>query len=187
MKKIKFYFLFFIVLTAFALQVQASSIIGLNLQQLTKAAQTVVYGTVTDVRTVEENNKLVIYTTLSVHDILKGTFSDQDYVFSQIAPHTSAFQNATTQPSLSKGKSYILFMPPQSDSTVQPIGGAQGVFEVQNDVVKQLNQHKSNLAKNIHLSDSTKEKAVLEFLNTQNADVSYMSFADVIKILSQTL
>lgn len=169
-------------------QTYASSMMPLNLKQITSMAQIIIKGEVTDIRNIEENNQIVSYITFDVSEVLKGSVAtDQPFVFSQPVSLGSPFQNTTNVPKYKVGKTYVLFLPTQSESTIAPIGGSQGVFEIQNGQIPTLKQHKAMLKRNLNLQNSTRQDLVNAYLSSDNTDTTYNSFAQCIQTILQDL
>ena len=168
----------------FAGLVQATSLIPMNLQQLTKSARTIVKGTVTDVRTVQEDNQITSYITLNVSHCLKGEVSaDNSFVFGQTVSEGSQFGNSLTHPQYKVGKTYLFFLPSHQNNNVIPIGGSQGVFEIQNEQVIELQKRKNLLRKNLNLQNTTNQDAVLNHLSLANIDLSFATLATSIQTI----
>ena len=162
----------------------ASSMIPLNLKQITNKAQRIFTAEVTDVRSVEENDQIVSYTTLAVLESLKGTVpADNTVVFGQAASLGGPFHDNTNLPKYKVGKTYLFFLPPQSDTTIAPIGGMQGVMEIQHGNILSLQQRKAMLKKNLTLQNAEQQAVVTSFLDSTNTDISYTSLATIIKTI----
>lgn len=168
MKKI-FAFSVWCLIALFAFSAQATTLIPMNLQQLTRAAHTIIKGTITDIHSVQEEHQIVSYITLADVQCLKGTANaDQTFVFSQVA---------SSHPEYKLGKTYLLFLPNHTHNNVTPIGGMQGVFEIQNNEVRDLKTRQKRLSKNLALNDATKQNLVLNNLSETSTDTSFATLA----------
>lgn len=164
--------------------VQATSLIPMNLQQLTKAARTIVKGTITDIRSVQEDNQIVSYITLDVDQCLKGeTNDDNSFVFGHTVSTEAQFGDAISHPQYIVGKTYLFFLPNHLNHNIMPIGGVQGVFEIRNEQVIELQKRKNLLRKNLNLQNVSNQDVVANHLSNSNTDISFATLASSIQTI----
>ncbi len=170
------------VLLVLAGNAYATTILPINLVQLSQRASVIVKGTVTDLRVVEENEKIVSYVTLSDADWIKGdATSDHTYIFSQLAPVAGGFGVNADLPEYRLGKTYVFFLPTAEDGPVAPIGGAQGVFSVKNGEIPDLASRRKLLRKNLPDASLSANAALLQKnLSDSCPDISYATFKSTI-------
>lgn len=159
---------------------KATMMLSLNIEQLSDMATIVIKGKVTNIKSQQEQNKIVAYVTVKVDEWIKGAPSSGDtFIFNETTHFAgNRLDNESLRAKYTVGKDYIFFLQDEGG----PIGLQQGVFEIQDGKIKNFENRKSHLFRKMDVQNN--ENPAIQHSLSENPDSdSVQQFIQLIKSL----